>query len=152
MTCVHRLTWIKLRIAPRRERSRNAPTIRNPLVLRKNRAQNGFFLMFGRSSNVRKCSSELGICGRLTRCFHHTGNIRQYYETLQLSHSLFGSILKAGVPWVFEYTCLRNNCFTWIYYKGCLCLSIWFNSFIRITKRALPFTHVTLFEIVKKTW
>ena len=34
--------------------------------------QNGSFLVFGLSSNVRKCSSELGICGRLTRCFHHT--------------------------------------------------------------------------------
>ena len=26
-------------------------------------------LMFGRSSNVRKCASQLGICGRSTRCF-----------------------------------------------------------------------------------
>jgi len=30
-------------------RSQPAPTIRNPLVLREKRAQNGFFLMFGRS-------------------------------------------------------------------------------------------------------
>ena len=27
--------------------------------------------MCGRSENVRKCSSELGICGRFPRCFNH---------------------------------------------------------------------------------
>ena len=31
--------------------------------------------MCGRSENVRKCSSELGICVRFPRCFNHT------YET-----------------------------------------------------------------------
>ena len=35
-------------------------------------AKNFSMLMCGRSENVRKCSSELGICGRFPRCFNHS--------------------------------------------------------------------------------
>ena len=47
------------------------PLIRNPLVLREEHAQNGSFLMCGRSENIRKCPSELGICVYFPRCFNH---------------------------------------------------------------------------------
>jgi hypothetical protein len=49
--------------------------------LREKRAQNGFFLMFGHSSNVCKCSCEHGICSRFPRCFLH---IRQEAAVLDI--------------------------------------------------------------------
>lgn len=49
---------------------------RIPLVLREKRAQNGFFLVFGRSPRPLECSSELGIRSALAHCFNHTS----YYD------------------------------------------------------------------------
>jgi hypothetical protein len=51
--------------------SRIAPHIRIPDLFCTSCAKNLFMLMCGRSENVRKCSSELGICGRFPRCFNH---------------------------------------------------------------------------------
>ena len=63
---------IKARIAPRF----GAPAMLHTFVPRPAAAALAALrcsvLMCGRSENVRKCSSELGICGRFPRCFNHT--------------------------------------------------------------------------------
>ena len=54
----------------RARRSRSAPNIRIPHILREEHAQNGSILMFGRSSNVRPCSCKHGMGVRFPRCFY----------------------------------------------------------------------------------
>ena len=51
--------------------SRIAPHIRIPDLFCTSCAKNLSMLMCGRSENVRKCPSELGICGRFPRYFNH---------------------------------------------------------------------------------
>ena len=52
-------------------RSHSAPPIRIPDLFCTFCAKNLVMLMCGRSENVRKCPSGLGICGRFPRCFKH---------------------------------------------------------------------------------
>ena len=61
---------LKLRIAPRHGRFRNAPPIRIPDLFCSFFAKNLSMLMCGRSENVLKCSCKHGICGRFPRCFN----------------------------------------------------------------------------------
>lgn len=72
MACAHRLTWLKLRIAPRCERSRNAPNIRNPGLFCSSFAKNPFFLLFGARTMSAKARASSAFCVHFPRCFNHT--------------------------------------------------------------------------------
>ena len=74
----------KLRIAPRHERFRNAPNIRNPAPRQLLCAFAWRIPHVWRSENVCKCSCEHGICSRFPRCFLH---IRQEAAVLDISVS-----------------------------------------------------------------
>ena len=66
-------------------------------------------LMCGRSENVRKCPSELGICGRFPRCFNHI--ISEILQEFTLKGWRFGMEKARGnylLPVISRAECSRQ--------------------------------------------